>query len=110
MDTLDTDQSLFNVVASDLAVAMRNWWTPDAGFLTLLRRDQLETTAIESGASLRLGKLKSYGKRELVDALAQFFARTADPAAVLDEDDKKGLAWAPGTMFFPAQRTLKAKE
>jgi len=110
IDTLDTEQSLFNVVASDLALGIRNWWTPDAEFLTLLRKDQLETTAIESGASLRLGKLKSYGKKDLVGALAQFFARTADPAAVLDEDDKKGLAWVPGTMCFPARPKLNVKE
>jgi len=69
--------------------------------LTLLRKDQLESAAIESGASLRMGKLKSYGKKELVDTLAHYFVRTGDPGAVLDEHDEKGRAWLPAAMSFP---------
>ena len=101
IDELDTGESLFNRVAADLELNMRSWWTPDAEFLALLRKDQLEAVAIESGASLRMAKLKSYGKKELVDALAQYFARTADPAATLDEHDQKGRTWLLGTMKFP---------
>jgi ParB family chromosome partitioning protein len=101
IDELDTGESLFNRMAVDLEFAMRSWWTPDAEFLALLRKDQLEGVAIESGASLRMAKLKSYGKKELVDALAQYFARTADPAAELDEHDEKGRVWLPGTFRFP---------
>ncbi len=102
VDALDTGESLFNRVAADLGLGMRDWWLPDAEFLALLRRDQLESVAIESGASLRMGKLKSYGKKELVDMLAKYFARTADPAATLDEHDQKGRCWQPGAMCFPA--------
>lgn len=76
IDALDTDESLFNRIAVDLRLAMREWWMPDAEFLTLLRKDQLETVAVESGALLRMAKLKSYGKKQMVDALAQYFART----------------------------------
>ena len=104
VDVLDTAESLFNRVASDLGLSIRHWWTPDAEFLDLLRKDQLENVAIESGASLQMGKLKSYGKRELVDALAQYFARTADPAVDLDEHDQKGREWVPEAMTFPARR------
>jgi hypothetical protein len=53
-----------------------------------------------------MAKLKSYGKKELVDALAQYFARTADPAVTLDEHDEKGRTWLPGVMSFPAWATL----
>jgi ParB family transcriptional regulator, chromosome partitioning protein len=60
---------------------MRAWWTPDAEFLALPRKSQLEAVAIESGASLRMAKLKSYGKKKLIHTLAPYFARTADPAA-----------------------------
>jgi len=101
VDVLDTDGSLFNRVAADLGLAMRAWWTPDSEFLALLRKDQLETVAIESGASFRMAKLKSYGKKELVDALAQYFARTADREATLDEHDQRGQNWLPGVMKFP---------
>ena len=104
VDVLDTAESLFNRVASDLGLSIRHWWTPDAEFLDLLRKDQLENVAIESGASLQMGKLKSYGKRELVDALAQYFARTANPAVDLDEHDQKGREWVPEAMTFPARR------
>ncbi len=104
IDRLDTEQSHFNCVAKGLGVEMRDWWTPDAEFLALLRKDSLETAAIESGASLRMGKLKSYGKKELVDSLAQYFARTADPAATLDDHDRKGRSWLPGIMCFPANQ------
>ena len=107
VDALDTGESLFNRVAADLHLSMRNWWTPDAEFLALLRRDQLEAVAIESGGSLRMAKLKSYGKKELVDALARYFARTADPAATLDEHDQKGLPWLPGIMAVPARRDVR---
>jgi ParB family chromosome partitioning protein len=103
IDELDTSESLFSHVAADLELAMRVWWTPDAEFLALLRKDQLETVAIESGASLRMAKLKSYGKKELVDALAQYFARTADQATTLDEHDQKGREWLPGVLYFPAR-------
>lgn len=100
VDELDTSESLFNRAAVDLKLAMRAWWMPDAEFLALLRKDQLEAVAIESGASLRMAKLKSYGKKELVEALAQYFARTADPAATLDEHDQKGRSWCPAVMSF----------
>jgi ParB family chromosome partitioning protein len=110
IDALDTEQSLFNVVATDLGLTMRNWWTPDAEFLAQLRKDQLGAVAVESNASLRLGKLQSYGKKELVEALAQYFARTADPATALDEDDEKGRTWIPGIMCFPARQAVTAKD
>ena len=103
VNSLDSDDSLFNRVSIDLGLSMRDWWTPDAEFLTLLRKDQLETVAIESGASLRMSKLKGYGKKDLVDALAQYFARTADPGATLDEHDSKGPAWLPTVMRFSAR-------
>jgi hypothetical protein len=105
IDVLDTDDSLFNHVGADLGIAIRDWWTPDTEFLTLLRRDQLESISIECGASLRMAKLKSYGKRELVEALVQYFQRTADPKATLDQDETKGRSWLPHVMCFPAGPT-----
>ena len=99
IDALDGD-SLFSRVAIDLGHSMRDWWTPDAAFLALLRKDQLEGVAIDSGASLHMGKLKSYGKKELVDTLAKYFERTGDPAATLDEHDQKGRSYVPTAMSF----------
>ena len=100
---LDGGDSLFNKVAADLDLMLRDWWTPDAEFFGLMRKDQLEAVAIESGASLRMGKLKDYSKKDLVSAMARQFERTADPAATLDEHDRKGRTWIPGVMSFPAR-------
>lgn len=110
IDALDTEKSFFNCIAHELVMAMRDWWRPDSEFLGLLRKEQLEALAIECAASLRMGKLKSYGKKELIEALAQYFARTADPQAQLDEYDEKGRSWLPGIMCFPARPIPTAKE
>ena len=38
-DELDKSKSLFNRVAQDLSVNMRQWWRPDAGYLNRLHRE-----------------------------------------------------------------------
>lgn len=106
VEELDTEESLFNRVAAELCLILRDWWTPDAEFLALMRKEQLEAVAIESGASLRMGKLKDYSKKDLVDALAWYFEVTADPAATLEEHDQKGRTWLPGVMSFPARAAV----
>lgn len=109
LEEIDSGEGLFTRVARDLDVSMRRWWTPDEAFLAGLRRDQLTDVAMESGASLRLGKLKDMSKKELVEGLARHFERTADPAAALDEHDAKARAWLPPMLNFPAEGTLGAK-
>jgi ParB family chromosome partitioning protein len=106
LEKLDAEVSMFNRVASDVGLALRDWWTPDEEFLALMRKDQLEAIAIESGASLHMGKFKDYSKKELVSALARYFERTADPTAILDEHDQHGRAWLPGAMSFPARAAV----
>ena len=106
IDKLDTETSMFNRVAADTALALRDCWTPDEEFLALMRKDQLESVAIESGASLHMGKFKDYSKKELVSALARYFERTADPTAILDEHDQRGRVWLPGVMSFPAREAV----
>ena len=46
---LDARDSLFNRVARDLAVDMRNHWTPDRSFLERRTRDQLVAIAADCG-------------------------------------------------------------
>jgi ParB family chromosome partitioning protein len=106
VDKLDSEDSMFNRVAADLQVTLRDWWVPDEDFLELLRKDQLEAIAIESGASMHMGKFKDYSKRELIRALARYFGRTADPTATLDEHDQRGRLWLPGAMSFPAREAV----
>jgi ParB family chromosome partitioning protein len=110
LENLDTEESMFNRVAVDVGLALREWWTPDEEFLALMRKDQLEAVAIESGASLHMGKFKDYSKKELVSALARYFGRTADPTAMLDEHDQRGRAWLPGAMSFPVCEAVTMAE
>lgn len=106
MDALDTGDSLFNSVALDLGVAMRDGWVPDEAFLTRRRKDQLEAIARESGAVSRLGKLKDYTKSKLADALAQHFSRCAEGDTTIPEEMRnRANAWLPDAMLFPAVTT-----
>ncbi len=106
LDELDIGDSLFNRVAADLGLALREWWTPDAEFLALMRKDQLDAVAIESGTSQRLGKVKAFSKKDLVDGLARQFERVAKADADLDEHDEKVRQWLPGAMSFPARASV----
>src|SRR3546814_20333987 len=101
MEALDTEVSLFNQVAQDLGVSMREWWRPDDALIAGIRRAELEQVAIESGASLRMGRLASKRQADLVQALAKHFNRTADPDADLGQPDTKGRDWWPGGLWFP---------
>lgn len=103
MDALDMADSLFNRVAADLDVSMRDHWTPDEAFLTRRRKDQLEAIAKESGAVTRLGRMKDYSKSQLAAALARHFQRSAEDDATLPEElRKRANAWLPDAMRFPA--------
>jgi ParB family chromosome partitioning protein len=91
-DRLDTKSSFFNQVACDLGVDMRQWWRPDAAFLTRRTKAQLIEMATDSGAAETLGPVAKYSKAELVSALRAYFA--GDTEAARD--------WLPGVMQFPA--------
>lgn len=103
LDILDTEETLFNRVAIDLGLALRDWWTPDAEFLALMRKDQLDAVAIESGASPRLGSLKELSKKALVDGLARQFERALTAESKHDENGEKLRQWLPGAMSYPAR-------
>jgi ParB family chromosome partitioning protein len=100
-DRLDAKDSLFNRVARDLAVDMKNHWRPDAAFLGKRNREQLVAVALGSGYTESAAQLSKYKKADLVNALARHFesARAArDPS----EQQRKALAWLPEAMLFPA--------
>lgn len=101
MDALDEGASLFNRVASDLGVSMRDYWCPDEAFLTRRRKDQLEAIAKETGAVTRLGALKDYNKTQLAAALARHFERCAADDKLIAADLKaRSNAWLPEAMRF----------
>ena len=61
-DRLDTSDSLFNRVARDLSVDMKNHWRPDAAFFGKRNREQLVGIAKECGYADGNGSLGSYKK------------------------------------------------
>jgi len=101
-DRLDTyEGSLFNKIANDLAVDMRDYWRPDEGFLKRRNKVQLQALMNESGASVKLASAAEYKKGELVKTLTKFF-QTAKKAKKPNESDHKVNGWLPEAMNFPA--------
>ena len=97
MEREELTDSFFNDTFTSLGINIRDWWTPDEAFLSLLKRDELERVAIDCGASLSMKPLISYKKKELVSHLAAYFARTA-AGDVRDEHEARGAVWVPDAM------------
>jgi ParB family chromosome partitioning protein len=90
--------SFFSSVFNGLGINLRDWWTPDEAFLSLLKRDELERVAVDCGASLNLKPLISYKKKELVSLLVAYFARTAN-GECRDEHEARGAAWVHSALL-----------
>ncbi len=100
-DRLDTSDSLFNRVARDLSVDMKNHWRPDAAFFGKRNREQLVGIAKECGYADGNGSLGSYKKAELTSSLVRHFVNahsTTEPT----EAQRKAREWLPEAMLFPA--------
>lgn len=104
-DRLDAADSLFNRIAAELGVNMREWWIPDAPFLSLLRREQLLMMALECGAMSRVQGLTSKPKSEVVEDIAKHFLASAHMEQP-DDAAKAANQWLPGVFMFPAADTL----
>jgi ParB family transcriptional regulator, chromosome partitioning protein len=80
-DRLDRNGSLFNRVARDLSVDMKNHWRPDAAFFGKRNREQLVGIAKESGYADGNGPSdQCHGAADSLVSRAAFFVREA-PAA-----------------------------
>jgi ParB family chromosome partitioning protein len=98
---LDTEDSLFNRVAADLGVDMREHWTPDMAFLGKRNKPQLIAIAHDCGAAAYTSAISTYKKSELVSVLTRHFEEARN-AAEPNEHQQKALAWQPEAMRFPA--------
>lgn len=94
------DDSLFNMVANDLGVAMREHWTPCETFLSGRNKEQLAVISGECGYNSP-GTAASYKKGELVNALLRHF-HLAGESGEPSERYRMALSWLPGVMRFPA--------
>jgi len=100
-ERLDSSDSVFNRVARDLSVDMRNHWQPDASFFSKRSREQLVSIAIECGYAEGKAQVSSYKKADLVNCLIRHF-QGAKAAAEPTPAQKKALEWLPEAMLFPA--------
>ncbi len=100
-DRLDKSDSLFNRVARDLNVDMKNHWRPDAAFFGKRNREQLVGIAKECGYADGNGSLGGYKKSELTSSLVRHFVN-AHSNAEPTEAQRKAREWLPEAMLFPA--------
>ena len=100
-ERLDSGDSLFNRVARDLSVDMRNHWRPDASFLSKRNREQLVSIAVDCGYAEGKGQVSSYKKADLVNCLIRHF-QSAKAAAAPTPAQQKARDWLPEAMLFPA--------
>jgi len=102
VDRLDINEgSLFNKVAKDLSIDMRNYWRPDAAFLKRRNKNQLQKIILEAGCSEKFGKASSHKKKELVTELAEYLQDVLILEAPSAEE-QKAILWLPEAMQFPA--------
>ncbi|MFH1157938.1 MAG: ParB/RepB/Spo0J family partition protein [Pseudomonadota bacterium] len=95
------DNSLFNLVAKDLNVDMRDFWTPDEAFLKRRNKAQLEKLLTDSGAKKKFASLLQGKKAELVKKLAKYFQSLLTKKSLTDEEQQT-RNWLPEAMLFPA--------
>jgi ParB family chromosome partitioning protein len=100
-ERLDTSDSLFNRVARDLSVNMKNHWRPDAAFFGKRNREQLVGIAKECGYADGNGSLGGYKKAELTSSLVRHFVNAHSTAEPTDAQ-RKAREWLPEAMLFPA--------
>lgn len=101
-DQLDTyEGSIFNQVAQDLRVDMRNYWRPDEAFLKRRNKVQLQQIVTDAGCFQKFGNVAGYKKKELVTSMSKHFqqVRTLESP---NADELKATFWIPEAMAFPA--------
>ena len=102
VERLDTNKdSLFNKVALDLNVDMRNYWRPDEAFLKRRNKVQLASIIHDAGCSQKFGNGNGYKKKELVASMAKHFQHVMTLEAP-SADELKAQFWLPEAMQFPA--------
>jgi hypothetical protein len=70
-ERLDTNDGLFNRVAQDLGVDIKNHWRPDTAFFGKRNREQLIGIAKECGYADGNGSFGAYKKSELTSSLVR---------------------------------------
>ena len=93
--------SIFNQVAQDLRVDMRNYWRPDEAFLKRRNKVQLQQIVTDSGCFQKFGNVAGYKKKELVTSMSKHFQHVLTLESP-NADELKATFWIPEAMAFPA--------
>jgi len=102
---LDARDSLFNRVARDLGVDMRNHWRPDRSFLERRTREQLVAIATDCGYAEGAGQVSSYKKADLVNCLIRHFQTARAAAAPTRRSRRRGSGCRRRCCSPPSIRT-----
>ena len=101
-EELDTrEHSLFNRVACDLGVDMRDYWMPGQWFLSRRTMKQLQPIIKETGMNRLFGNGGGFKKTDLVRLMVSYFRKVRafrKPAP----DQKQARDWLPEVIAFPA--------
>ena len=101
-DQLDTyEDSIFNQVAQDLRVDMRNYWRPDEAFLKRRNKVQLQQIVTDAGCFQKFGNVAGYKKKELVTSMSKHFQQVLTLESP-NAEELKATFWIPEAMAFPA--------
>ncbi|MBT3022040.1 MAG: ParB/RepB/Spo0J family partition protein [Candidatus Thiodiazotropha sp. (ex Lucina aurantia)] len=99
---LDTDEeSLFNLVANDLGVDMRDYWMPEDAFLSRLGIPDLLQIVTETATSRLFGTVGGHKKKDIVRMLADHF----EHISTVENPSEAELIvknWLPEVFSFPA--------
>lgn len=95
------ENSLFNLVAQDLDIDMREYWVPDELFLKKRNMTQLQDIVSQSQTSHLFGTVGGYKKSDIVSILSKYFA-DLNTSEELNEDQKNARSWLPEAFGFPA--------
>ena len=101
-EELDTrEYSLFNRVACDLGVDMRDYWKPDQWFLSRRTMAQLRAIIKETGLSRLFGNGANFKKTDLVRMMVSYFGKVRT-FKNRKPDQQQAWDWLPEAMSFPA--------
>lgn len=100
--TLDCDEgSLFNLVATDLEIDMRGYWTPDEYFLARLKAENIAKIIAKTNTNHLFGSLIGFKKKDMVSILVKHFKKLAGQD-ICEGKDIDAKNWLPEGMHFPA--------
>ena len=93
--------SLFNLLATDLEIDMRDYWTPDEYFLARLKAENIAKIIAKTNTNHLFGSLIGFKKKDMVSILVKHFKKLSGQD-ICEGKDIDAKNWLPEGMHFPA--------